>query len=118
MTSAGPPDPRDATCGTCPHARPIEGEVSRIRCAHPATATIPGSLEATIAKTIGNTGPIGTHVLHVIGDAEGVRLGLFQWPFAFEARWLRRCEGWPRPKQVQEADGAPSQRVGPRVHLG
>jgi hypothetical protein len=110
-------DPREADCRRCPHARRVEGEAHRISCAHPATASIAGSLEATIAKAIGNTGPIGLSTLQVRADPTGFTRGEFMWPSRFDPRWLTSCEGCPKPRAAQEPDGEPSQRVGPHIHI-
>jgi hypothetical protein len=111
-----PADPTQADCRRCPHAQDIGPD--RVACHHPKALEVAGGLEAHIRRITGGVGPVGLSALGISADAAAITSGSFMWPDNFDPTALRSCAGCPKVKVIQEAQGSPSQRVGPRIHIG
>ncbi len=83
-------------CFECKHVGKILGSAHR-QCKHPANEGALSDPELALMAIFGSVGrgpAIMKSELGVTGDAYGIKMGWFQWPFNFDPGWLLTCDGF------------------------
>ena len=91
-------------CYECTHRRPCAGS-AHSRCKHPSLPEQTNDPMIELMAIFASVGrapkmAVSTKELNIVGDKHGIEKGWFNFPWNFDPRWLKNCDGFePREKE-------------------
>lgn len=95
-------DEKKFNCYECLHRRSNPGS-AHSKCVHPSLPEMVNNPMVELMAVFASVGrapqmAVSTKQLNIVGDEHGIKKGWFNFPWNFDPRWLRNCDGF-EPKE-------------------